>query len=62
MANAGSTGAAAGGGAVYGIGFFGAVIYYIQTATSFLDGVWGFVQALFWPGFVVYELMKFLEM
>ena len=55
-------GAAAGAGAVYGFGFFGALIYYIQTATSFLGGLIGCVKALFWPGFVVYELMKFLRM
>lgn len=55
-------GAAAGAGAVYGLGFFGALVYYIQTATSFLDGLWGVIQAFFWPGFVVYELMKFLKM
>lgn len=55
-------GAAAGAGAVYGFGIFGAMIYYIQTATSFFGGVIGFIKAFFWPGFVVYELMKFLEM
>ena len=26
------------GGAVYGLGFIGAAIYYVSTATSFLDG------------------------
>lgn len=56
------TGTAAGAGAVYGIGFFGAVIYYIQTATSFWMGLVGFFKAFFWPGFLVYEAMKFLKM
>jgi len=55
-------GAAAGAGAVYGFGFFGAVIYYIQSATSFFDGLVGCFKALFWPGFLVFELMKFLHM
>jgi hypothetical protein len=55
-------GAAAGGGAVYGLGFIGAVVYFIQTATGFWDGFLGILQAIVWPGFVVYELMKFLEM
>ncbi len=62
MADAGTNGAAAGAGAVYGLGFFGAVFYYIQTATSFFDGLIGFFKAFFWPGFMVYELMKFLKM
>jgi len=55
-------GAAAGAGAVYGLGFIGALVYYIQTATGFQDGLWGVVQAMFWPAFVFYELMKFLKM
>lgn len=57
-----NNGAAAGAGAVYGLGFFGAVIYYIQTATSFFGGLIGLFKAFFWPGILVYELMKFLEM
>jgi hypothetical protein len=52
-----SAGAGA-GGAVYGMGFLGAVIYYIQAATSFWSGVLGVLKALFWPGFLVYELLK----
>ena len=62
MAGAKDNGAAAGAGAVYGIGFFGALVYWIQTANSFWDGLLGAFKALFWPGFVVYELMKFLKM
>jgi hypothetical protein len=58
----GNTTCAAGAGAVYGLGWFGAVIYYISTATGFWDGVLGFLKSIVWPGFVVYELMKFLEM
>ena len=48
-------------GAVYGLGFIGAAIYYISTATSFWDGVLGFLKALVWPAFLVYELLKFLH-
>jgi len=48
------------GGAIYGVGFIGAVIYYIQTATSFWMGVLGFLKAIVWPAFLVYELLKFL--
>ena len=49
-----------GSGAVYGLGFLGAVIYYISTATGFGAGVLGIVKAIFWPGFLVFELFKFL--
>ncbi len=48
--------------AIYGIGFVGAVIYYISTAASFWGGVLGVLKAILWPGFMVYELMKFLAM
>ncbi len=49
-----------GGGAVYGLGFMGAVIYYISAATSFWMGVLGVLKAAVWPAFMVYELLKFL--
>ncbi|MEJ2267655.1 MAG: hypothetical protein P8X70_01100 [Nanoarchaeota archaeon] len=49
-------------GAIYGLGFIGAVVYYIQTATSFWMGVLGFLKALVWPAFLIYELLKFLGM
>ncbi|MBN1792394.1 hypothetical protein JW826_01795 [Candidatus Woesearchaeota archaeon] len=50
------------GGAVYGLGFLGAAVYYITTATGFWNGVWGVIKALVWPAFLIYELMKFLMM
>lgn len=45
---------------IYGLGFLGAAIYYITTATGFWNGVWGVIKALVWPAFLVYELFKFL--
>ena len=48
--------------AFYGLGFIGAAIYYISTATSFWAGVLGFLKALIWPVFLVYEWMKYLGM
>ncbi len=50
-----------GSGAIYGLGFIGALIYYISTATTFWLGVLGFLKALVWPAFLVYELLKFLN-
>ena len=50
------------GGAVYGLGFIGAAIYYISTAAGFWLGVLGFLKALVWPAFLVYQTMKFLGM
>lgn len=50
------------GGAVYGLGFVGAAIYYISTATSFWMGVLGVLKAIVWPAFLVYSLLKSLGM
>ena len=61
MAREATTKAACGTGAVYGLGFIGAVVYYIQTASGFWDGVLGFLQALVWPAFVVHDLLRFLS-
>ena len=47
------------GGAVYGLGFIGAAVYYISTATGFWMGVWGFLKAIVWPAFFVYEAFKY---
>jgi hypothetical protein len=52
--------AAASGGAVYGLGFIGAAIYFISQATSFWIGVLGFLKAIVWPAFLVYEALRAL--
>ena len=46
--------------AVYGLGFVGAAVYFISHATSFLTGVLGFLKAIVWPAFIVYEAFKHL--
>lgn len=45
-------------GSVYGLGFIGAAIYYISTATGFWMGVFGVLKAIVWPAFVVYNALK----
>jgi len=47
-------------GAVYGLGFIGAAIYYISTAATFWIGVLGFLKAIVWPVFLVYEALMYL--
>lgn len=46
--------------AVYGLGFIGAAIYYISTATGFWNGVLGILKACVWPAILVYEALKYL--
>jgi hypothetical protein len=47
-----------GGSMVYFIGFIGAAVYYISAATSFGSGVIGFLKAMVWPAFLVYEALN----
>jgi hypothetical protein len=46
-------GCGGGSGAIYGLGFLGALVYYISTATSVWAGIIGIVKALLWPAFLV---------
>jgi hypothetical protein len=48
--------------AVYGLGFIGAAVYFISHAASFWIGVLGFLKAIVWPAFLVYEAFKRLGM
>lgn len=48
------------GGAMYGLGVIGAAIYYVQAADSFWGGFVGFLKALVWPAFLVYEALRTL--
>jgi len=45
-------------GAVYGLGFIGAAVYFISQATGLWMGVLGFLKAIVWPAFLVYEALK----
>ena len=49
-------------GAFYGLGFVGAAIYFISHATTFWTGVLGFLKAIIWPIFFVYEAFKHFGM
>ena len=49
-------------GAVYGLGLIGAAVYFISQATSFWIGVIGFLKAIVWPAFLVYEAFKHFGM
>jgi hypothetical protein len=49
-------------GCGYFLGFIGAAVYYISTASGFWMGVLGVLKAMVWPAFLVYEIMKFLVM
>ena len=50
----------AAGGAIYGLGIFGAWVYFIQHADSFWEFILAFLQGLFWPAWMVYEVFAAL--
>lgn len=52
----------AGSGAIYGLGMLGALVYFVQHASSFLDGLIGIFLAIFWPGVVVYKVLELFKM
>lgn len=52
----------AAGGAVYGLGLIGALVYYIQHADSFSMGLLGVLKALVWPAMLVYQMLAYLNM
>ena len=44
---------------VYGLGFLGALVYYIGHATTIWIGLLGLFKAIFWPAVLVYEALSF---
>lgn len=46
---------------VYGLGFLGALVYYIGHATTLWLGIMGVLKAIFWPAILVYEILKYLQ-
>ncbi len=49
-------------GAIYGLGFIGALVYFIQHASNFWDGVLGVLKAIIWPALFTYKLLEFFKM
>lgn len=47
---------------VYALGLIGAAFYYIQHAATFLLGVFGIVNAIFWPALLIYKLFELLKL
>lgn len=46
------------GGFVYFVAFLGALVYYVQAADGFGEGVIGILKALVWPATIVYKLLE----
>ena len=51
---------AASGGVLYGLGIFGAWVWFFQQADAFWEYLLAVVQGLFWPAFMVYDVFRAL--
>lgn len=51
-----------GSGAVYGLGFIGAAVYFISHSTGLWMGVIGFLKAIVWPAILIYGALKQIGM
>ena len=49
-------------GVFYGLGFVGALVYYIQHAASFWNGVLGVLKAAIWPAMILHRVMEMIKM
>ena len=51
----------AGSGAVYGLGFVGALVYYLGNATTFGQGIFGIIKAIVWPAILIFKVFELLK-
>ena len=56
-----NNGCAATGGAIYGLGIFGAWVYFWQAAAGFWEHAYAVFQGLFWPAYMVYDAFAALH-
>jgi hypothetical protein len=49
------------GGAVYGLGLIGALVWFWKQADGFGEHIVGVLKALVWPAFLVYDAFQALE-
>lgn len=55
-------GSSAAGGGIYGLAFIGAMIYFLQNADTFWQGLLGILKAIVWPALLVYKALEFFSM
>ncbi len=53
---------AGGGGAVYGLGVIGALVYFVQHASGVSEILMGVVKAIVWPALLVFRALVLLKM
>lgn len=51
----------AGGGAIYGTGVIGSLIYFLQHANSAFEVFTGLIYSVFWPAVLVYKVLELFK-
>jgi len=49
-------------GAIYGIGIFGALFYFLQGASTFTAVIIGIFKAIAWPAFLLFKVLTILQL
>jgi len=49
------------GSALYGLGIFGALFYFLQDVNTFTSAIIGIFKAIFWPAFIVFQVLTDLK-
>lgn len=49
-------------GGVYFLAFIGALVYFMQRASSFWEVLVGLAKAAVWPAVLIYEVLKLLKL
>ncbi len=49
-------------GVLYGLGFIGAAVYFIQHATTLGAGLIGILKAIIWPALLVYKFLELIKL
>jgi hypothetical protein len=61
MASSGNRRAAAGGGAIYGLGVLGAWFWFWQQADGFWEHAYAIFEGVFWPAYMVFQAFRALS-
>ena len=61
MASTNDRGAAAGSGAIYGLGIFGAWFYSWEQAGGFWEHAYAIFEGIFWPAYMVFQALAALH-
>lgn len=50
------------GGAVYGLGLIGALVYFLPHVTTLIEGLLAVGKSLIWPALLVYHLLSYFKL